>query len=160
MNENKTNARHFHIRRSQPQDMFFIGDIWLKGSLLAHDFISGDYWRGELATMCDIYFPDCELWVLIDDKDIILGFIALHDDELSALFIDSAAQGQGLGGLLLNHAQRLRPDLWLVVYDKNKNAQNFYEHHGYTKSELQTCENTGFDEWLMRRSPEPANGII
>lgn len=138
----------YHIRRSHPQDIVIIGDIWLRGSLQAHDFISGDYWRGQLAAMCDIYFPSCELWILEANGDI-LGFIALHHDELSALFVDTHAQGKGWGVILLDHAKQLRGNLWLAVYEKNRHAQIFYERHGFTKHKRQVCENTDAYEWIM-----------
>jgi putative acetyltransferase len=84
--------KKFTIRPALTNDLPVIGALWLKGSLQAHHFVPADYWQEQLQTMLNDYLPNCELWLLEVDHEI-LGFSALHDSELSALFIRADKQG-------------------------------------------------------------------
>ncbi len=142
--------KKFTIRPALADDLPVIGALWLKGSLQAHPFAPATYWQEQLHTMLSDYFPSCECWVLEVDHEI-LGFSALHDDELSALFVRADKQGLGYGVALLNHAKQLRPALWLAVYEQNQPTLSFYQKHGFRKEKRRRCENTQVWEWVMRR---------
>ena len=49
-----------------------------------------------------------ELWVLVGDDDVPLGFMGLDGDDISALFLEPAWRGRGGGRRLVAHAQALR----------------------------------------------------
>lgn len=142
--------RTFTIRPALADDHTAISALWLKGSLQAHPFVAATYWKEQLHTMSNDYLPSCECWVLEADHGI-LGFSAMHDDELSALFVHADRQGQGYGVALLNHAKQLRPLLWLAVYEQNQRALLFYQQQGFRNEKRQRCENTQVWEWVMRR---------
>ena len=147
--QQSNSPKNFTIRPALADDLPVIGTLWLKGSFEAHHFVSAVYWQEQLHTMLNDYFPSCECWVLELDHEIV-GFSALHDDELSALFVRTDKQGQGFGVALLNHAKQLRPTLWLAVYEQNQATLLFYQRHGFHKKKRRRCENTRVWEWVMR----------
>jgi ribosomal protein S18 acetylase RimI-like enzyme len=72
-----------------------------------------------------------EIWV-VERDGVVVGFVGLRGDELTQINVDPAAQNRGLGGALLDHAMRLRPQrLELWVFQKNLAARRFYERHGF-----------------------------
>ena len=79
--------------------------------------------------------PEHEVWVADEDGRIV-GFAALHGDELGFLFVDPVAQGRGVGTQLLEKTQQLRPegfDLWTHQVSE---ARAFYERRGLVVVEL------------------------
>ncbi|TAJ25608.1 MAG: N-acetyltransferase [Nitrospirae bacterium] len=84
----------------------------------------------------------------------------LLGDYLELLVIAPAAQGTGLGGLLLDHLETLvfarTKNLFVCVSDFNLTARQFYERHGYR--EIGPIPNfliQGSAEILMRKTSGP-----
>ncbi|MGJ7912991.1 GNAT family N-acetyltransferase [Neobacillus sp. LXY-1] len=68
---------------------------------------------------------------LSDDQ--VVGMIAYNDHEISQLYIHMDFQGIGIGETLLNRAKaQSSGSLTLYTFEINKNAQRFYEKHGFT----------------------------
>ncbi|MFC0190019.1 GNAT family N-acetyltransferase [Fictibacillus aquaticus] len=68
--------------------------------------------------------------VLIDEK--VVGMIAYNEGEISQLYIHIRYQGLGIGELLLDQAKaHSTGGLTLHTFEVNKNAQRFYEKHGF-----------------------------
>ena len=68
---------------------------------------------------------------------MIIGFAALSDDVLTALYVDPSHQESGIGASLLEHVKRRRPRgfrLW--VFQRNAGARRFYERNGCRLVEL------------------------
>ena len=123
-------------------------DIWLQASLAAHDFVAPDFWHENYEAMKEQYLPASDLY-LAKEKDIVMGFAAVHQGALEALFVRPACWGKGVGSRLLQHLQGLHAELALAVYSKNTRAVNFYLRHGFTMSKEQVCPHTGEPELLM-----------
>jgi len=71
-----------------------------------------------------------EVWIAEADG-AVLGLAAIHDNELSHLYVAPERQSSGIGGALLEHVKRERPagfTLW--VFQQNEGARRFYERHG------------------------------
>jgi putative acetyltransferase len=98
--------------------------------------------------MRDRYRPASENWVYCEEERI-LGFFALQQNTLAALFVVPEHQGRGIGRLLLNHAKSLRQTLSLTVYEANTKAIDFYIHHGFKMMIAQKDPHTGHSELLM-----------
>jgi len=103
------------IRPYHRADCDAVLDLWLKASLLAHDFVPPAFWHEQLTAMRDHYLPQAETLVL-QKNDQLLGFVSLHEQRLAALFVSPHAQGRGLGRQLLDEAKRRRDRLELGVY--------------------------------------------
>ncbi len=85
-----------------------------------------------------------EVWVACDDNRLV-AFMVVEDDWLHSLYVAPHAQRAGLGGLLLDVAQSLRPHgfcLW--VFESNTPARTFYEHRGCV--ELERTDGSANDE--------------
>ncbi len=86
-------------------------------------------WRERIAS------GEVRTWVH-DVDGFIAGFAAAGGGELMALYVDPAAQGAGVGGSLLDHAEAaLREEgageatLW--VFRDNEHGRRFYEVRGW-----------------------------
>lgn len=67
---------------------------------------------------------------LVDDK--VVGMIAYNEKEISQLYIHNAYQGIGIGKRLLEKVKEQSSGrLTLYTFEVNKNAQRFYEKHGF-----------------------------
>jgi ribosomal protein S18 acetylase RimI-like enzyme len=64
--------------------------------------------------------------------DTVVGIMALAGSELDQLYIHVGYQRMGIGSRLLQMAKELSPGkLQLFTFEVNKNAQAFYEKHGF-----------------------------
>ncbi|MFB8422580.1 GNAT family N-acetyltransferase [Priestia megaterium] len=74
------------------------------------------------------------------DKQIV-GMVAYKADEISQLYIHIDYQGRGIGHRLLERAKaESNGKLTLRTFEQNKNAQRFYEKHGFSIIK-RGCEN-------------------
>jgi len=63
----------------------------------------------------------------------VVGFLAATTDTISQLYIHVDHQSKGIGSSLVNLAkQNSNGRLRLFTFECNKNAQRFYEKHGFT----------------------------
>ncbi|NAZ84373.1 GNAT family N-acetyltransferase [Kineococcus sp. R8] len=74
-----------------------------------------------------------DLTVLVaHEGDVVQGLLALAPGWVEHLYVDPAAQGRGVGHLLLSQAQRRSPSgLQLWVFTRNTPARRFYERAGF-----------------------------
>lgn len=64
--------------------------------------------------------------------DKVVGMIAYNEGEISQLYIHVDYQGMGIGQTLLERAKEQSAGrLTLYTFEVNKNAQRFYEKHGF-----------------------------
>jgi ribosomal protein S18 acetylase RimI-like enzyme len=65
----------------------------------------------------------------------VVGFIAVHGDEIEQLYVAAAARGTGVADALLAHGESLiagRGDTaWLAVVAGNTRARRFYARNGW-----------------------------
>jgi GNAT superfamily N-acetyltransferase len=67
----------------------------------------------------------------------VVGFVGLNDGEVTHLYVEPEAQGEGLGTALLEHVQALSAGrLWLWVFQRNEGARRLYERHGFRLLEV------------------------
>lgn len=126
-----------------------MADIWLRASLIAHDFIPAAFWAGNYEAMRDTYLPASENYALCRDGNM-QGFISLSaGGHIEALFVLPESQGCGVGRVLLEHAKCLYPSLSLAVYKDNRRAVDFYSRNGFEVSEHGTDPATGCAELRM-----------
>ncbi|HJX90098.1 MAG TPA: GNAT family N-acetyltransferase [Pyrinomonadaceae bacterium] len=62
----------------------------------------------------------------------VVGFLAATTDTISQLYVHVDHQNKGIGSMLVNLAkQNSTGRLRLFTFERNKNAQRFYEKHGF-----------------------------
>lgn len=72
------------------------------------------------------------LVVLEETTSAVIGFMASTPENISQLYVHVSHQNKGVGSMLVNIAkQNSRGRLRLFTFEANKNAQCFYERHGF-----------------------------
>ena len=122
------------LRAAAPADRAAVGEIFLAARAAALPYLpqvhTDEQTRAFFAGLVD------KGVVTVAERDgRVAGFLALEDDWVDHLYIDPAAQRQGLGSALLRHAQAQRDVLQLWVFQRNTNAIAFYERHGFAIAE-------------------------
>lgn len=118
------------IRLSTPADGPRVVDIWRSAVDATHDFLSRDD-RVAIEREVEGFLPQLPLWLALDAAGRPVGFMALANGHIDALFIDAAARGTGIGRALVDHALTLAPTLTTDVNEQNPQALGFYERLGF-----------------------------
>ncbi len=88
-----------------------------------------------------VVLPEHEVWVL-EEGDVIVALLVLHDDWVDHLYVDPDRTGEGLGSRLLDHAKVERPNgLQLWAFQSNTGARRFYERRGFEPVEMTDGDN-------------------
>ncbi len=140
---------------STVSEIKFCADIWLQASIAAHTFIAPEFWKNQYTAMCEHYLPASEVYAL-KKQTAIIGFAAVHQGSLAALFISPEWWGKGAGSRLLQHVQQRYPELSLSVYAQNSRAACFYRKHGFSIVREQVCSHTEEPELVMHWKNEDA----
>lgn len=99
--------------------------------------------------MIEKYLPNSEVYIA-EEINNILGFVALNENYIAAIFVDIEQQGKGIGTLLLNYAKNLRTELKLNVYQKNKKSVRFYKYNEFMISSESIDQSTLEKEYIMQ----------
>ena len=136
------------IRKLKSNDIVLVVELWFDISIQAHNFISPDYWKENKKAMAETYLPNAETYLAIFNDEIV-GFVAMADNFLAALFVQTIMQGQGIGNNLLCYIKERRETIQLKVYKKNSNSIQFYKKQGFDILSDEIDNNTNEIEYLM-----------
>ncbi|WED25644.1 N-acetyltransferase [Vibrio sp. DW001] len=136
------------IRRYEEDDVEVVLDIWLSASIQAHNFVAAEFWVSQVDSMRNVYIPASETYVYEKESKVV-GFYALYENTLAAIFVAPDEQGRGIGKQLMNHAKRQRTSLTLSVYKENEPSFIFYRSQGFIVISEQIDEHTGHQEFTM-----------
>ena len=124
-------SESFTLRRLDLQDMAQAACIhraafddrlpWLKGLHTPEE----DHWFYK-----NCVFAQCEVWAAFSPD--MAGIIAFKTGWIEQLYILPEFQGRGIGSALLKQAQTTFPHLQLWTFQRNIQARQFYEKHGFT----------------------------
>lgn len=111
-------------------------DIWLRSVRATHSFLSEADIHFFHPMVRELFDSDLELWAVFHgETNLPLGFMALDNEvrpvKIEALFIDPDCMRQGVGFLLVRHAQCLKGSLVLDVNEQNPGARAFYQRIGF-----------------------------
>lgn len=141
------------IRPSRPDDAPRNLEIWREAVDATHDFL-GVADRAEIDAMVSEHLPAMAPWVAIDEADRALGFMAMTDAHIDALFVDPQVHGRGVGRGLVDHARSIHPVLTLDVNEQNPGAIAFYEKLGFARTGRSPTDDQGRPYPLIHmRSP-------
>ena len=118
------------IREYEDKDLAELLDAWYSASMVAHPFLSEEFFEQERENIVSIHVPNAETWVYELDG-IVIGFIALIENEVGAIFLDPKFHGRGIGRALMDHARNQRSELELDVFKENVIGRNFYKKYGF-----------------------------
>ena len=136
------------IRKYNESDTESVLDIWLSASLKAHNFVDAEFWKSQVENMRNIYIPASETYVYEKNSKVV-GFYALYENNLAAIFVAPELQSQGIGKQLLAHAKKQRSIITLSVYKENEASYGFYLSQGFNVVSEQQDEHTGHHEYTM-----------
>jgi len=125
------------IRPGGPDDLAAVADLYLRARLAAEPAmppgIHPDDEVREWVAGWDLAAAD--VW-LAESGGRVLGYAHLTPTWLDGLYVEPSAQGQGVGGALLDLAKTVRPEgfgLW--VFESNLPARGFYQRRGLVELE-------------------------
>ncbi len=81
--------------------------------------------------------------IIVEDKNIPLGFIGINNYKVEMLFIKNSFRGKGLGKDLLNYVIKKYSINELTVNEQNKEAMKFYEHMDFKTYKRQELDEQG-----------------
>lgn len=118
------------IRPYEPTDADAMVAVWRASSDLAHPFLTRAFQDGEADNVRNVYTQFADIHVKEHNGEVI-GFIALIENELGAIFLAPEFHGQGIGRELMDHAVALRGTLTLDVFEGNAIGRRFYASYGF-----------------------------
>lgn len=136
------------IREYNPADIEAVLNLWLTASIKAHDFVTPEFWKSQVANMRDLYIPASQSYVYQVNGQV-RGFYSLYEGILAAIFVRPEHQGSGIGKQLMQHAKLECPNLLLNVYKENQATIEFYLSQGFKIVSEQADEHTGHQEYTM-----------
>lgn len=153
------------IRPCVDEDMPRLLEIWMQATLHAHDLLPAAMWWPRQEAMRRRLQDGAEIWVVeplafeierspvADTSSLnehsVVGFMAIKDEELLALYVHPEFQGAGIGSMLIGLAQHNHRFLYLHVCIRNDEAVRFYQKHGFRPVREIKEAQTGCDEYLM-----------
>lgn len=130
------------IRSYQASDQEQTLAVWYNASVVAHHFLDESFFEQERKAIIEQYFPVTEKWVY-EHEGSVVGFIAMLDNEVGAIFVEPDAQGQGIGRALMEHVRANRDVLELDVFKANRIGRRFYARYGFQVVGERVHEETG-----------------
>jgi putative acetyltransferase len=142
------------VRPYIDEDLGELLDVWYRASLIAHAFLSEEFFQTERRQIAEHWIRIAETMVYETDGRVV-GFVALIGNEVGAIFVDPDAQGRGIGRALMDAARQSRPFLELNVFEANSVGRRFYDAYGFEFVARQVNEATGQPELRLRLGTEP-----
>ena len=135
------------VRRMKTEELPAVVDVWHRSLVDSLHWLRPEQRSSEAeyrAFFRNVVAKTTELWVAERDGSI-LGVLAMHGDSVNRLYVDTPAQGNGIGSALLDRAKALSPEgLRLVTLERNQQARRFYEQRSFVA-------------YSRGRSPAPEN---
>ena len=124
------------IRRATTDDLSRIAEILVFVKLMKYRaiFQNDDFSFGELQVLrvAEQYkSPDILNNIWVYDDGILKGLIHIEGNEIVELYVDYFFQKQGVGAALIEYAKQNYSVTYLWVIEKNVEAIQFYERHGF-----------------------------
>ncbi|MEM7531292.1 MAG: GNAT family N-acetyltransferase [Chloroflexota bacterium] len=146
-NDEGERDRIFMIRRYQEQDIEAVIEAWHQASLIAHPFLSEQFFAEENHNLRTRFLPHSQTWVYEAEGQVV-GFISMVENEVGGLFVHPAWQRQGIGRALMDQASNVHTTLELDVFEANQQGRAFYAKYGFVPLKTHRDEETG--EMMVR----------
>lgn len=130
------------IRQHNSDDTDAVVDVWRSASALAHPFLASSFIEQEADNVRNVYMKYAETWVTEIDG-MVVGFIAMIDNEIGGLFLDPQYHGRGLGRAMVDKAVSMKGPLNVEVFAQNTVGRRFYAAYGFRGSDEYLHEPSG-----------------
>ena len=118
------------VRPYAAGDLDAVLDVWYRASLIAHPFLTEEFFERERREIAERWMPAADTIVAELDGRVV-GFLSLIDDEVGAIFVAPESQGAGVGRTLMDTAAEQHPVLELDVFEENAIGRRFYDTYGF-----------------------------
>lgn len=121
------------IREAASGDFPGLLAIWRRSVESTHDFLTPadvDAIEHDVAK----YLPLMTDLRVAEEQRQLLGFIAIEENTVEMLFVDTHAQGKGVGSALLASVAKNLDILRVDVNEQNPSARAFYRAKGFTET--------------------------
>jgi putative acetyltransferase len=139
------------IRPFTDADVAELIDVWYRSSLIAHSFLTEEFFTAERQEITNEWLPMAETTVYELDGRVV-GFLSLIENEVGAVFVDPDHQGRGIGRALMDRARSSRPLLEVDVFEANAHGRRFYDAYGFEHVSEHGHEPTGETVLRLRLS--------
>jgi putative acetyltransferase len=148
------------IRLSRPTERVDLLALWERSVRATHTFLTEDDIQFYRPLVIEFLASEpLELFVLADEADTPIGFLALAGHAIDALFLEPAHRGRGNGRRLVAHAQKLRGGTLTVdVNQQNVAACGFYGALGFNVVAVSALDGTGRPYPLLHQRREAPTG--
>lgn len=135
----------FQIRTSKVADLPILVDIWRRAVRATHHFLSEEDFREIETFVSEKYIPHTEVLVATNRQGKPVGFMfmGLSRAHIDTLFIDPDQRGNGIGKMLIAHAERISGPLTVDVNEQNQQAVGFYLRMGFTETRRSAVDDGG-----------------
>lgn len=130
-------------------DLDAVLDVWYRASLIAHAFLTEDFFEHERREIAERWLPIADT-IVADVDGRVGGFLSLVGNEVGAIFVDPDQQGLGVGRALMDEAVASRPFLELDVFEANSIGRRFYDAYGFVPVDRHVNERVGQPELRLR----------
>ena len=139
------------IRKRKEQDLTKVMTIWVKGNFKANSFIEKDYCL-EIYNQVKVDLLENFKTYIYLEKDEILGFISIDNNEIKAILVKEEYRGREIGTKLLNYYRNSleeNTELFVKVFKKNMNGIIFFSNLQLKNSKIQLNEQFNETEYVM-----------
>ena len=138
-----------NIRKYQDNDIEGVLKVWLAGFRFAHPFLEESFVQKCVIDMRNIYIPltKSTTWVCVEKKEgkeegreeeVVVGFIAMIENEIGGLFVSPDRHGRGIGTKLVKTVEEEGGEggkgmdrLEVEVFKRNEVGRPFYKKYGF-----------------------------
>ena len=118
------------IRPYETSDVDAVVSVWRETSDLAHPFLSKAFQDKEADNVRNVYPNFAKIWVREEAGEIV-GFVAMIEAEVGAIFVRPAYHGRGFGRELMDFVIARTGAVTLDVFKDNAVGRRFYDRYGF-----------------------------
>lgn len=118
------------IRPYETNDADAVVSVWREASDLAHPFLSKAFQDKEAGNVRNVYPNFAKIWVKEAGGEIV-GFVAMIEAEVGAIFVRPAFHGHGFGRELMDYVVARTGAVTLDVFKDNRIGRRFYDRYGF-----------------------------
>jgi len=129
-----------HVDKDEYQELVV---VWEASVRATHHFLQEediDYFK---PLILNTYLDAVELRCIKVDKEKIVGFLGVAEQNLEMLFILPEYRGKRIGKSLLNYSLDALNIIKVDVNEQNEQAVGFYIHHGFETIRRSELDATG-----------------
>ncbi|MDF9797969.1 putative acetyltransferase [Catalinimonas alkaloidigena] len=143
MSKSMMKKNTYTLEKGELADFPEIVEVWEASVRATHHFLTEEDILYFKPLILHEYLDAVDLWVALDQKRKIIGFLGVIDDSIEMLFIHPEHRGMGAGKLLLHHAIDTFHAKYVDVNEQNVQAVNFYKKMGFITQDRSERDSLG-----------------